>query len=38
MKEWLYTLKLSRYRGDLTIWEFHIWRMYQKYVRPKLNK
>jgi hypothetical protein len=36
MFEWYLTIKTRRYKGNLTLWEFHIWRLYQKFIRPKV--
>jgi len=38
MKEWLLTFRLRRYKGHLTLWEFYIWRMYRRYVVPRLQQ
>ena len=37
MKEWLWTIKKREWKGHLTLWEFHIWRLYKKFVEPKLK-
>jgi len=37
MFELFHTFKLRKYKGKLTLYEFHIWRLYQKYVKSKIK-
>ena len=37
LKELLYTFKSRKYKGDLSLWEFHIYRQYKKYVFDKVK-
>ena len=30
------TIKTRRFKGDLTLWEYYVYRLYKKYVYPKL--
>lgn len=36
LRELLFTWRTRHYRGHLTLWEWHIWRLYQKYIKPRL--
>jgi len=33
MFEWYWTIKTRRYKGHLTLWQYHIYRLYKKYVQ-----
>ncbi len=37
MKEIYLTIKSRKYRGNLSLFEYHIFRLYQKFVAKKLN-
>lgn len=36
MFELILTFKTRKYRGNLTLWQYHIYRLYRKYVYPKM--
>ena len=36
LREIWFTIDSRNCRGDLSIWEYHVYRQYKKYVQPRI--